>query len=541
MVGFHDPAGQDRTIWSEPLPDDLETQLIYAGERGQVRAAEGSVRHVEVFRMGSVRTPIIGRPRPLSGHRRAASYYTLNCEEPVFPLGSVLVASSWNVEALIAFRVLQGFAGAFVQPASMTLILGSAPPNQRGRLLAMIGLPLFIGPIVGPILGGWLLDTLSWRWMFLINVPLGLLGIAAGLRNLPPTAGTPSSRLDVRGLFLLPPALALLVLGASFAQGPLLAPEVLYLLALGLVLVGLFIRHALRSQSPLLDVRLLGRRLTGGGAGVLFFFVGGHFVSTLLMPLYWQVVRGESATAAGLLMAPAGIAAALTMQVSGRLIDRLAPLPVIGSGITIAVLANAALALQLSADAPAWRIVVTSMIATVGASCTLMPTTTVATRSLEATAIPSGSTIIGVLNQVSAAIFTATVSVLLASQLSHRLPGFADDGVGSLNALAPAELAVIAPQVADSFRVAFWLATGLITIGGLIAFATLRVSPLRQESEQSPAQGRPGGQTVSEQITDVVRGPSERDDKGSGAADVRAPRPPHGRGDQSRRVHMAEE
>ncbi len=118
----------------------------------------------------------------------------------------------------------------------------------------------------------------------------------------------------------------------------------------------------------------------------------------------------------------------------------------IGSGITIAVLAHAALALQLSADAAAWHIVVISMIGTVGASCMLMPTTTVATRSLEPTAIPSGSTIMGVLNQVSAAIFTAAVSVLLASQLSARLPGIADDGVGSLNALPPDELAVIAPR-----------------------------------------------------------------------------------------------
>jgi hypothetical protein len=82
-VGFDDPAGQHRTIGSEPLPDDLQTQLVQAGERGQVRAAEGSVRHVEVFRMGSVRTSILGGPRRLSRDRRASPTYTLNCEEPL--------------------------------------------------------------------------------------------------------------------------------------------------------------------------------------------------------------------------------------------------------------------------------------------------------------------------------------------------------------------------------------------------------------------------------------------------------------------------
>ncbi len=135
----------------------------------------------------------------------------------LFTLGSALVACSWDVGSLIAFRVLQGLAGGLVQPAAMTLLLGSAPPEERGRLMAVLGLPLLVGPVLGPVLGGWLLDTLSWRWMFLVNVPLGLIGIAAGVRNLPRSAAGPSPRLDVRGLFLLPPAMALLVSGASFA------------------------------------------------------------------------------------------------------------------------------------------------------------------------------------------------------------------------------------------------------------------------------------------------------------------------------------
>lgn len=418
----------------------------------------------------------------------------------LFTLGSALVASSWNVESLIAFRILQGLAGGFVLPAAMTLILTSAPPEERGRLMALMGLPVFIGPVVGPILGGWLLDTLSWRWMFLINLPLGLISIAAGLRNLPRLPAGPSPRLDVRGLFLLPPAMALLVLGASFAEGSLLTPEVLLPLGVGLVLVAVFVWHALRSRAPLLDVRLLGRRLTGGGATVLLLFNGGFFVAIILIPLYWQVVRGESATTAGLLMAPAGLAAAITIQIAGRLIDRLPPIRVIGTGITVSVLAYAALALQLGADAPAWQIVVTSMLGTVGAGFTLMPTMTVATRSLENTAIPSGSTIIGVLSQVSAAIGTAAFSVLLASELSARLPGIADGGVGSLNALPPAELAVLAPQVADSFRAAFWLPVTLMAIAGLVALIALRSTPSHRNSEQpvTPATQSPSRDRVSQ-------------------------------------------
>jgi EmrB/QacA subfamily drug resistance transporter len=394
----------------------------------------------------------------------------------MFTLASGLVAASWNAESLIAFRILQGLVGGFVHPAAMTLILRSAPPEQRGRMMAWMGLSVLIGPVFGPVLGGWLLDSLSWRWMFLINVPFGLLSVVAGVRKLPRGPVGPSPGLDLRGLCLLAPAGALLVLGASLTQISLLAPAVFLPMGVGLVLGTLFVRHALRSGAPLLDVRLLSRRPTGGGAAVLFLFSGGLSVTFILMPLYWQVVRGESATTAGLLIAPTGLAAGITVQIAGRLIDRFSPIRVIGPGITLGVLAYAALAVQLSEDAPAWRIVFASVLGTIGAGLTIMPTMTVSTRSLESTAIPAGTTILGVLSQVSAAIGTAAFSAVLASELSNRLPGIAEGGVGSLNALPPDKLAVLAPQVADAFRAGFWLPLAMMTIAGLVAVVALRSS-----------------------------------------------------------------
>ncbi|MGY1739729.1 MULTISPECIES: DHA2 family efflux MFS transporter permease subunit [unclassified Blastococcus] len=392
----------------------------------------------------------------------------------LFTLGSALVAASWDVPSLIGSRVLQGLAGGFVHPAALALVLTSAPPERRGRLMALMALPVLVGPVLGPVLGGWLLDTLSWRWMFLVNLPLGVLAVAVGRRNLPRTASGPRRRLDVRGLLLLPPATALLVLGASSAEQTLVSAGVLLPAAAGLVLAAAFVRHALRSTAPLLDLRLLGRRATGAGAAVLLLFGSGFGVVMVLVPLYWQVVRGESATAAGLLVAPAGLAAGLTVQVVGRLVDRLPPARVIATGITVAVLAYTALALQLSADVPAWRLVLTTVLGTVGAGCTILPTMTVATRSLEGPAIPAGTTIIGVLSQVSAAIGTAAFSVLLASALSARVPGVADGGVGTLNALPPGELAALAPAVADAFRAAFWLPVALMAAAGVVAATALR-------------------------------------------------------------------
>ncbi|TQL66869.1 EmrB/QacA subfamily drug resistance transporter [Nocardioides albertanoniae] len=403
----------------------------------------------------------------------------------VFTIGSGLVAASWNVESLIAFRVLQGLGGGFVMPAAMTLTLRSAPPEQRGRLMALMGLPVLIGPVFGPMLGGWLLDTMSWRWMFLINLPLGIGGLLLGLRNLPRLTDGASTRLDRRGLLLLPPAMALLVLGTSFAEDTLLAPDVLIPIVAGVVLVALFVRHALRAPAPLLDIRLLRRRLTGGSAALLVCFAGGYFGSMILVPLYWQVVRGESATTAGLLMAPAGIAAGIMIQISGRLIDRFPPLPVVGSGIVVSTLAFGALALQLSADASMLALATTHAIATAGAGFVMLPTMTIATRYLEDSAIPAGSTMINVLNQLATALCTAGVSVLLAAALSTRLPGLAGDGIGALSSVTPAARAEVAPLAAEAMQAAFWLPVTMMAISALIALIVFRRTPSARATIES--------------------------------------------------------
>lgn len=402
----------------------------------------------------------------------------------LFVVGSALVAASWNVESMIGFRILQGFAGGFVTPAAMTLVLTSAPPAERGRVMAILGLPILVGPVLGPVAGGWLLDNFSWRWMFLINVPLGVLSIALGLRNLPRAPIGPTPRLDVRGLVLLPPGVALLVLATSFSQGSVLAPGVLVPLALGVVLVAAFVRHALRTDAPLLNLRLLGRPLTGAGAIVLFLFSSGYAGSMILIPLYWQVVRGESATVTGLFTAPAALAAGLAIQISGRLVDRVRPLLVIGPGIAVALGAIITLVVQLGSNAPNWQLVTLWVLVGVGAGFTIMPMNTVSTRSLENTAIPSAATIIGVIAQVAGALCIAAVSVVLATQLSARLPGLAEGGLGDLYALPPDRLAELAPLIAGSVQAALWLPVGLMVAAGVVTVVVLRDVP---SARQLPA------------------------------------------------------
>lgn len=393
----------------------------------------------------------------------------------LFTFASVLVACSWDAGSMIAFRVLQGMGGGFVMPAAMTLALRTAAPDDRGRVMSLLGLPILVGPVFGPPLGGWLMDALSWRWIFLVNLPVGLVAIALALRNLPRTGGDSTASLDRRGLLLLAPAMALLVLGTSLAEGDLVRPAVLVPLAVGVLLVAAFAAHALRAREPLLRVRLLGQRVTGGGALALLLFAGGYFSTLLLVPLYYQVARGESATTAGLLMMPQAVVAGITIQVSGRLVDRLPPLRVIGTGILVAVTGYVWFAVQLSAGASYWQLVPALMLGAGGAGATMLPIITTATRHLADPDIPSGSTMINVLNQLASSVTTAAVAVVLAGALASRLPGLATEGeLGALQTLPAAERLAAAPAVADAIQVAFLLPIGMMVTSFVVAVVFLR-------------------------------------------------------------------
>jgi EmrB/QacA subfamily drug resistance transporter len=133
----------------------------------------------------------------------------------LFLIGSVLAGLSWNIEALIGFRLLQGLGGGMLMPAGMTLLTRAAGPHRIGRVMALLGVPMLLGPIGGPILGGWLVDSVSWRWIFYINVPVGLVALWLSAVFLKKDRGTNAGRLDFLGIAMLSPGLALLLYGMA--------------------------------------------------------------------------------------------------------------------------------------------------------------------------------------------------------------------------------------------------------------------------------------------------------------------------------------
>jgi EmrB/QacA subfamily drug resistance transporter len=210
---------------------------------------------------------------------------------------------------------------------------------------------MLLGPIVGPILGGWLVDDVSWRWIFFINIPIGIAAVALSLRVLPRDVPQHHERFDALGLALLSPGLALFIYGLakSSGGGGFASSEVLVPGVAGLVLLVAFAAHALRTSDPLIDLRLFANRTFAAASATLVLFAIAVFGSFLLLPLYFQTVRGESALRAGLLLAPQGLGAMLVMPIAGQLTDRTGVGRIVLVGLTIALGALLALT-QIAAD-----------------------------------------------------------------------------------------------------------------------------------------------------------------------------------------------
>src|SRR5882757_298120 len=186
----------------------------------------------------------------------------------LFMLGSALCAVAWSADSLIAFRVLQGVGGGMIMPAVMTIMTKKAGPNRMGRVMGVLGVPMLIAPIVGPILGGWLVDDVSWRWIFLINVPIGVVAIILAWLKLERDTPEPSQRLDWLGMALLSPGLTLLIFGlAESASGGFSDFKSWAPILSGVILIGSFFLHSWRKASgALIDIRTFTQTRAGASA-----------------------------------------------------------------------------------------------------------------------------------------------------------------------------------------------------------------------------------------------------------------------------------
>ncbi|HEX8105748.1 MAG TPA: DHA2 family efflux MFS transporter permease subunit [Solirubrobacteraceae bacterium] len=390
----------------------------------------------------------------------------------LFVGGSVLSGFAWSAGSLIAFRVLQGLGGGMIMPAGMTILTRAAGPTRIGRVMAVIGVPMLLGPVFGPIIGGWMVDHLSWRWIFFINLPIGIAALFMAARILPRDVPAPHLRLDVLGLALLSPSLAAIIYGLAETgeAGGFGSAKVLVPLLAGLAVLALFVRHALRADDPLIDLRLFANKTFAASSATLVLAIVALFGGMLLMPLYLQLVRGESAFDTGLLLAPQGLGAMITMPLAGRLADRTGVGRIAPVGLFLIGLAFLALT-QLTAETSYWVLGATLFLMGMGMGATMMPIFSGAMQTLRAAAVARASTTLNINQQVGASIGTAVLSVLLATALADRLGG--GGGIGGAGAVPREVRERLAPLMAEAFASTFWWALALVAVAFVVAIVLL--------------------------------------------------------------------
>jgi EmrB/QacA subfamily drug resistance transporter len=267
----------------------------------------------------------------------------------LFLAGSIACGAAWNIGSLIAFRVIQGIGGGMMTPLITTLLVQAAGSRQIGRLMAAVSLPVVVVPIFGPVVSGLIISNISWRWIFYVNVPMCLAGLALAWRHLPasrPQGG--AARIDLAGLALLPPALLALLYGLAevSTEGGFGHAGVIIPLSAGVALLAAYCLHALRtSATPMVDLRLFRSRTFTGASSLLFLAGLSIYGAMLLLPLYFQQVRHDSALVAGLLMVPQGIGSIAPRTLAGRLTDRIGPRLVVLAGIALAAVGTIPFAL----------------------------------------------------------------------------------------------------------------------------------------------------------------------------------------------------
>lgn len=375
----------------------------------------------------AVAVPVVGWAQLRFGSRRLWLFGLI-----AFIAGSVLCSLAWGPGSLIAFRAIQGFAAGILMPLMQTMAVQQAKLRgieELGGLVATLSLPIAAGPILGPVLGGVVLNWLSWHWLFLFNVPIGIAAIAVAIPAFRGEAPLPQRRpgLDVVGLVSVSGGLALLLWGLTniAREGGAGHSDVVIPLLSGACLLAFFVWWP-RTRDPqrtLVDVTLLRFRSVASASGTLFLCGAAMYAAQFLLPLYWQELRGQSVLRAALLLVPQGVGSLLSRTVAGRLSDRFG-----GRVVSlVGFLLTAATTLPFCfATATTSNLVLSGVLLLRGLAigALLIPAMTVAYREVDAASAAHASILTRMTQQIGTCVGTAVAAVVLESaSAGHHLTG----------------------------------------------------------------------------------------------------------------------
>jgi EmrB/QacA subfamily drug resistance transporter len=470
-----DPATR-KLIWViviGALAPALDTTIVNVALASLVRSLHVSVATSQWTITGYLLAMGMAMPMTQWVSERFGSKRVWLCCLGVFLVGSVLAGAAWNMASLIVFRLVQGAVAGVMLPLLTTMLTRAAGRDRLGRAAAIATMIVVVVPIFGPVAGGVIVTSLGWRWVFYVNPPICLVAMWLARRMLPPDPAPGARPLDIAGLALLSPGLALVIYGLAQATGHsgFAAAKAWVPLAGGLALTAAFVVHALRRQrSPLINVRLLRIRSYAASTAVQFLAGLSVYGPLLLIALFYQEVQGKSAIAAGLLLAPQGIGSLIPRGIAGRLTDRIGARPVVITGLLLTALGTLAFA-WAGPGTSEWLLAASLFVRGAGLAPVTIAVVAGAFRDIPSEDVPDASSTTRIVQQIGGSFGSAVLALILASSLlSHR-------------AVTPAARGL-------AFDTAFWWAIGLTALA-LVPAVLMPAAKKRQRldfrSHASPA------------------------------------------------------
>ena len=420
-----------------------------------------------------------------------------------FLAGSVLCGLARSMPQLIAFRGLQGLSAGGLMALAMAVVADVVPPRERGRIQGYLQAVFVLASVGGPLLGGVVVDHASWRWLFYVNLPVGLVALAVVSKVLTAPARRTRPAIDYLGAGLLPATVVCLSLTAVWGgdRFPWASWQTAGLLAAAAVLAGCLLVVERRAAEPMLPLRMFGNPVFAVSAAVLLLSTCALFAAIVFLPLFLQVVTGATATYSGLLVLPLMLAMAASTTVSGRLITRTGRykiFPVIGLAAM-----TAGLFLLSRMDTHTGRLASSAYMVVFGAGFGMVTQVLVLAvqNSVERRDLGTATATVNLVRSLGGSLGVAVFGGVLATRLQHWLPLSVPAGAGPVDAHAlqasPAQLHALPPAVRDGVAVAFGHALqGVFMVATPCAAAAfvlvlwLREYPLRGGQQH----GQQGGQ-----------------------------------------------
>jgi DHA2 family multidrug resistance protein len=328
-----------------------------------------------------------------------------------------MCGSAWSLTSLVFFRVLQGIGGGALQPLSQAILLESFPSRQHGTAMALFGIGIMFGPIIGPLLGGWITDNWTWHWIFLVNVPIGIISIlmvSLFIVN-PPYMERARMKIDYWGLFLLTAGIGCLqlVLDKGQREDWFSSYFIIGMSFVSLSALILFILVELYSEHPIIDLRIFKTLSFASGNLIMFFNFFTLFGSIVLLPIYLETLMGYTAYLAGFVLGPGGLASMVSLLIAGQLINRINPKFILAFGIIIAAYSVHLMSL-FNLDASLSSIIWPRVVLGFGTGFLFVPLTTMTMSGIRKEQMANGTAVFNLLRNLGGSIGVAFSATLLA-------------------------------------------------------------------------------------------------------------------------------